>query len=1236
LFVIRAPNFLCNIGTLPPERATVPLTQTCPKCGAEIAGQTLGGLCPNCVGALALSADAAPQGSVVASIPLTEKPGDRVGRYKLLEKIGEGGCGLVYMAQQGEPVRRQVALKVVKLGMDTKNVMARFEAERQALALMDHPNIAKVFDAGATDTGRPFFVMELVRGTKITNYCDANQLSTRQRLDLFVQVCQAIQHAHQKGLIHRDIKPSNILVTLCDGVPVPKVIDFGIAKATTDQLLTDKTVFTEFHQFVGTPAYMSPEQAEMSELGVDTRSDIYSLGILLYELLTGKTPFETKRLVGAGLDEIRRIIREEEPPRPSTRLETLNKEEQTTVAKDRRAEAPKLISLVRGDLDWIVMKALEKDRTRRYETANGLAADIQRHLENEPVMARPPSKLYRFGKIVRRNRLAFAAAAAIAAALLIGLGVSTLLLFREKEARQRAQTAATKSQQVIDLLKRMLERAGPSKALGRDARMLQDILDETARSMSLDLTNQPEVEVELCLILATAYHDLGLYKRMEEVSRRSLQLARARFGEENLNVAMSLRHIGDALMHLSEMHLNEMQGEGLVEAEKYSREDVAICTKLLRSPNINLAYAIVHLGNVLTTAGKFGEAERLKREALPMYRVLFGTNDSPQMAKLLMDLSAVLAPQYHRLGEAEDLIRQALTMQKRLLGEPHPEVAKSLNTLGYVLYSRSKFAEAEETLRDCLAMWKKLTTGDRHEVALCLENLVLALWMQEKLPEAEMNLRDALAMRIRLSGNEAPEVMNLFVNLRTLLWTWGKWEDAEVIEREVLQIQRKQFGNEHASVTASLGSLATVLQRQGKLNEAETVCRDALSISKKLADLWNVAWSLENLASVLEEEGRLEEAVASRCEELALTRKLDNETPSEWRMSLAAALAKLTVRLTNEGKFAQAEEINRACLAELQSTPSTDDWWVSGIQGDLGAGLLAQGKLADAEPLLLVAYQGFRRSEYQLPTNAVPRLREAAGRLARLYELTGGAEKVLEWRKREGHAQEAEQTAVEAAARRASGLAHAQQGRFGKATVEFARALELRPGDHEVWHWQAAALVQSGKIEAYRELRRKAVEQFEHTTEPRIAGCIARDYLLLPSDETGLGTAATMADTAVNTATNHPDMPWSQLAKGLSEYRQGSFRSAVDWMQQALSASGLDFQRDAQALLVLAMAQQQLKQTDEARGTLAKAFEIVDTRMERLDPGGILYGWVDWVVVHVLMREAEALIEGNERAPTAP
>ncbi len=371
----------------------------------------------------------------------SEVPGGRIGPYKLLQEIGRGGFGVVWMAEQEAPIRRRVALKIIKAGMDTKEVIARFEAERQALALMDHPNIAHVFDAGATEAGRPFFAMELVRGVAITRYCDENRLRAPARLQLFMAVCQAVQHAHQKGVIHRDLKPSNILVTLHDGVPIPKIIDFGIAKATSGARLTDKTLFTQFHAFIGTPAYTSPEQMEMSGLDVDTRSDIYSLGVLLYELLTGRPPFDAAALLESGLEAMRRTIREIDPPRPSNRLTTLTEAERTAVAQQRSTDAGKLSLLLRGDLDWIVMRCLEKDRARRYESANGLAMDIGRHLANEPVMARPPSGTYRLGKFIRRHQLGFAAASAFASLLVAGLTASSVLLVRERTAHARALVA---------------------------------------------------------------------------------------------------------------------------------------------------------------------------------------------------------------------------------------------------------------------------------------------------------------------------------------------------------------------------------------------------------------------------------------------------------------------------------------------------------------------------------------------------------------------------------------------------------------------------------------------------------------------------------------------------------------------------------------------------------------------------------------------------------------------------
>ena len=373
-----------------------------------------------------------------ANFAAGEKPGDRIGSYKLLQEIGEGGCGVVFVAEQEEPIRRRVALKVIKPGMDTKSVIARFEAERQALALMDHPNIAHVFEAGATESGRPYFVMELVEGAKISDYCDQHSLPLSERLELFARVCGAIQHAHQKGIIHRDIKPSNVLVTTgADGKPVPKVIDFGIAKATAGQQLTDKTIFTACEMLIGTPAYMSPEQAALASAEVDTRTDIYSLGVLLYELLTGTTPFDARELLKVGLDEVRRVVREEEPVRPSTRLTKMSAADLANVSKRHGAEAPRLVREMRGDLDWIVMKALEKDSARRYATANGLGMDIERYLSGEAVLARPPSAGYKFRKLVARNKLVFSGVTLIFVLLVVSLIATSRLLMLERGAREQ-------------------------------------------------------------------------------------------------------------------------------------------------------------------------------------------------------------------------------------------------------------------------------------------------------------------------------------------------------------------------------------------------------------------------------------------------------------------------------------------------------------------------------------------------------------------------------------------------------------------------------------------------------------------------------------------------------------------------------------------------------------------------------------------------------------------------------
>jgi serine/threonine protein kinase/Tfp pilus assembly protein PilF len=891
----------------------------------------------------------------------TEKPGDHIGRYKLLQKIGEGGCGVVYMAGQEEPVRRQVALKVIKLGMDTKNVIARFEAERQALALMDHPNIAKVLDAGATENGRPYFVMELVRGVKITEYCDKNNLPTRERLNLFVQVCQAIQHAHQKGIIHRDIKPSNILVTLRDGVPVPKVIDFGIAKATTDQRLTDKTLFTAFEQFIGTPAYMSPEQAEMSELGIDTRSDIYSLGVLLYELLTGQTPFDSKQLLRSGLDEIRRIIREQEPARPSTRLSTMTATDLTTVAKHRQMEPGKLSVLVRGELDWIVMKALEKDRVRRYDTANGLARDVERYLADEPVTARPASNLYRLQKSIRRNKGFFAAATVIAVVLLVGVVASTLEAIRAKRAeldqgrlRMIAESKEKKSEQVAQFLEDMLKSVGPSVALGRDTSLLRDILDNTAKQVSTELKEQPGVEAELSYTLGEVYFDLNEFAKAETMHRRALELRQRLLGKDDPVLALSTSHLGRVCLARRKM----------IEAEELLRQALAVQLKTPGPEAADTLFTLEELSVALNAQGgkdKKTEAETLLRQSLAAKRKLFGV-DSVEVAAALEHLTEVFRLE-GKLDEAERDYREAVASGRKVL-ETH------------------------------LSLYPKGDPG----LADSIFGLARVLQARGNANEAEPLFREALAMRRSIYGDDHPDVASTIYYLADSLLGQRKLLEAETLFREAIEMQRKMYGNENQLLARSMANLANVLSIQGRPTEAEPLFNEALAMRQKLLgnESSEVAWSLDNLGSFLYYQGRWHEAESPLREALAIRRKVySNNNPL-----VLGTLDLLAMTLARQGKLIEAEPFAREGLA-IREKNLPDDWETFNARSLLGDDLLEEKKYDEAEPLLLSGYEGLKQREDKIPADArSPRLKESLLRLVQLYEDTSRPDQAAEWRKK--------------------------------------------------------------------------------------------------------------------------------------------------------------------------------------------------------------------------------------------
>jgi tetratricopeptide (TPR) repeat protein/tRNA A-37 threonylcarbamoyl transferase component Bud32 len=894
------------------------------------------------------------------------------------------------MAEQEEPVRRRVALKVIKLGMDTKQVIARFEAERQALAMMDHPNIARVLDAGATDTGRPYFVMELVRGVKITDLCDEQSLSTEDRLKLFIQVCHAIQHAHQKGVIHRDIKPSNILVTVNDGMPVPKVIDFGIAKATAGRL-TDQTLLTAFEQFIGTPAYMSPEQAVMTSLDIDTRSDIYSLGVLLYELLTGKTPFDANELLAAGLDEMRRTIREREPARPSTRLSSMVEGELTTTAKHRHTEAPKLIHVVRADLDWIVMKCLEKDRARRYATANGLATDIARHLNDEPIVARPPSKLYRFQKLVSRNKLTFAAAGAVVASLCLGLGLSTWLFLREREAlrvqsqlRHQAWKEAAKSQQIAQFLKEMLSGVGPSAALGQDTKLLRGIVDRTAQRIGRDLTGHPDVEAELLQTLGDVSFLIKQYDKAEMWSSQALELRQQVFGKESGEAANSLDSLALVLY-----------GQGkLAEAEKLALEALALQRRHGNSTNI--ATSLNNLGIILTVAGRWDEAKAAYLDALTIRTNLFG-NEHPEVAVTLNCLAQALQGR-GMLPEAELAQRQSIAIQRKVLPDPHPDLALSLNNLANSLQLQGKFDQAQPLYRDTLKLYKSLL-GDRDpEVATPLNNYGLLFERMGLWAESEATHLEALSIRTNAFTGAHPHVAFSLNNLASLRASTGRFEEAVALHRQALAMRIAIYGETNTYVAESMSNLARVLRQQGRLSEAETMQTDALTRRQKLPPAGehpSVAVSLNELGLVRQAQGRLREAETVLRDALALRTKALRSDDS----NLAESAENLAQLLCDVGQFAEAEKLARQSQA-IREANYPEDWRRYNTLAIAGTALLGQKKYARAEPLLLSGYQGMEQRQARIPTDGKPRPKEVVERIKQLYEATGQSDKAAEWKQK--------------------------------------------------------------------------------------------------------------------------------------------------------------------------------------------------------------------------------------------
>ncbi len=747
-------------------------------------------------------------------------------RFQLVRKLGEGGMGQVWLAEQTSPVRRQVAIKLIKAGMYDEAVVQRFESERQALAIMDHPAIAKVFDAGTTPQGQPYFVMEYVPGLPITEYCDQKKLKIADRLELFIQACEGVQHAHQKAIIHRDLKPANILVVEVDGKPVPRIIDFGLAKATTPQF-EGESRFTQLGHFVGTPGYMSPEQADPNVQDgvhdIDTRTDVYSLGVVLYVLLAGLQPFETKQQQKQPLDELLRKLREEEPPSPSHRVST-DRDTSAATAAARGTEPKQLVSLLRGDLDWIAMKALEKDRARRYGAPSELAADILRYLNHEPVVARPASAGYRLGKYARRHRVAVTAVAGLVlvlASFSVLQAVELRRITRERDRANRERDHATRERdratRITDFMTSMFKVSDPNEARGNSV-TAREILDKASNDMGTGLAKDPEVQSQMMQVMATTYTNLGLYGRAHELAKRALDARMSLHGPDDPKTLESMTQLGWIL---------DREGH-YAEAEKLERQALASDRRVLGPEDPLTLETMDDLAFILEGLGHPEEQEKLEREVIEIATRKLGP-ESAQTLQSMNRLGIALFDQ-GRYAEAEQEYRQLLEVTRRVLGADHPRSLSAMNNLALALASQGRFAEAEPLCRQVLAMYGRVFGPEHRNTVSATHALVKVLTGEDRLAEAEKLAREALAIQVRTLGPEHPHTLLSKCVLADLLLKEGHVHEAETLQREALAAQIRVLGPNSPDSLVSQNSLAGTLITEGHYVEAEKIARDTYEV----------------------------------------------------------------------------------------------------------------------------------------------------------------------------------------------------------------------------------------------------------------------------------------------------------------------------------------------------------------------------------------------------------------------